>query len=166
LSVEDESDIEGFAHKLPETLDIIREKKVQAYPPFSSKTVDGKPLFEWAREKRIEEIDIPKRNINITHLRHSHTRLVSTKEILEEILERIDKVRGDFRQDEIKDAWINALGNKLDGYMILSSFDADVSSGTYIRSLAHEMGILMGSSAIAYRIKRTRIGEYNIGPFA
>src|SRR4029077_12126698 len=35
----------------------------QPYPPYSSKTVNGKPLYFYARENRLSEIIIPTKNV-------------------------------------------------------------------------------------------------------
>lgn len=138
----------------------IRKKKVQEYPPYSSRTVEGKPLFEWAREKRIEEIDIPTRGIKIFSIDHLNTRIVSGEELLEEIYRKIDLVKGDFRQEEIKHSW--SLNLRPENMILLSSFTADVSTGTYIRGLAHEMGEILECGGIANSIKRTRMGQIDI----
>lgn len=138
----------------------IRNKKTQEYPPYSSRTVDGKPLFEWAREKRIEEIDVPTRGIKIFSIEHIHSREISQKEMLHEIVSKINLVKGDFRQSESIEGWQNSIDPE--GRAMISKFKADVSSGTYIRGLAHEMGQILSSSALAYTIKRTRVGEYKL----
>jgi tRNA pseudouridine55 synthase len=46
-------------------LNNLMGERIQEYPPFSSKTVSGKPLFWWAREGKIDQIRIPKRKIKI-----------------------------------------------------------------------------------------------------
>ena len=38
-------------------------KQIQPYPPFSSKPVNGKPLFWWAKANKLAEITIPQREI-------------------------------------------------------------------------------------------------------
>jgi tRNA pseudouridine55 synthase len=138
----------------------IKDKKTQEYPPYSSKPVQGKPLFMWAREQKIEEIDVPTRGIKIFNVEHIHTRDITGEEMLREILEKINKVQGDFRQKEIIKSWEKSVDRE-SRYMV-SKFVADVSSGTYIRGLAHDMGKLLGTNAIAYSIKRTRVGEYKL----
>jgi len=146
--------------RMPSLLDTIRNKKVQEYPPYSSRTVEGKPLFEWAREKRIEEIDIPEKGIKIFSIQHEDTRLIS-KEVLEkEIIRKIELVKGDFRQDEIIGRWQDVLRTIREADFLVSKFKASVSSGTYIRGLSHEMGKFFEMGAIAFWIKRTRVGEY------
>lgn len=147
--------------KMDRLLETIRKKKVQKYPPYSSRTVGGKPLFEWARENRIGEIDVPERGIRIFSIDHIYTRLVSGREILEDVTRRVGLVNGDFRQKEILGLWAKALENSLDEQFMVSAFKASVSSGTYIRSLAEEMGKVLGCGALAYSIKRTRVGDYS-----
>lgn len=140
----------------------IQSKTVQAYPPFSSRTVSGKSLFMWARENMIEEIDIPERRIKIFSLEHHGTRLITGRKILEEVEARIALVTGDFRQEKVLSSWKNTLIARPNEYFMISHFSADVSSGTYIRGLAQEMGKLLSTGTLAYSIKRTRIGEYKL----
>ena len=155
-----------FPQKLEEKMDKllakIMGKKTQEYPAYSSRTVSGKSLFMWARENKIEEIDIPQRNIKIFSTGHIHTRAITGKEIWEEVSRKVALVSGDFRQDKILTAWQNTLITKPNEVFLISKFRADVSSGTYIRGLAHEMGKILNSAGLAYGIKRTRVGEYLI----
>jgi len=41
-------------------------------------------------------------------------------------------------------------------------FVVDVSKGTYIRSLAHDIGQALGCGAHLSALRRTRIGEFNV----
>jgi tRNA pseudouridine(55) synthase len=149
-------------NKMPDLLKKIGEKKTQSYPAYSSRTVAGKPLFEWARENKINEIDIPTRGIKIFSIDHLNTRYVSGHEILTDVTKRISLVKGDFRQQEILKDWEDSLSGELDEMFLISSFVADVSSGTYIRGLANDMGNILGTAALAYSIKRTHVGEYTV----
>jgi len=146
--------------KMEGLLKDIQKKKVQEYPPYSSRTVEGKPLFQWARENKIEEIEIPTRGIKIFSIEHTDTRILNGKDLLSEIFEKIDFVKGDFRQDEIKHIW--SLNLFPEDMVYLSSFKADVSTGSYIRGLAHEMGKMLACGGLALSIKRTRIGSVDI----
>lgn len=146
--------------RISQVLKNIRIKKTQQYPSYSSRTVSGKSLFMWARENKIEEIDIPERQIKIFSLEHIHTRAITGKEIWEEVSTKIAKVTGDFRQKEILNLWQNALYARQKETFLISKFTADVSSGTYIRGLANEMGKILDTGALAYSIKRTRVGEH------
>lgn len=148
--------------KMGDLLQKIGDKKSQSYPIYSSRTVSGKPLFEWARENRIEEIEIPTRGIKVFSIDHLNTRWMSGQEILDEVLKKISLVNGDFRQSQIIERWHQALDKQSSDKFLVSSFRADVSSGTYIRGLADEMGKILGTVSLAYSIKRTRVGEYTL----
>jgi tRNA pseudouridine55 synthase len=153
---------------MPEKLDVkmapllkkIQAKKTQAYPPYSSRTVGGKALHAWAREGKIDEVEIPTRGIKIFDIEHLRTRLLKQDEILTDILEKVSLVEGDFRQADISSLWRQML--KPGEFALISQFRASVSSGTYIRSLAHEMGKSLDTCALAYSIKRTRVGDYKL----
>lgn len=148
--------------KMESLLKNIKDKTTQEYPAYSSRTVSGKSLFMWARENKIEEVDIPTRKIKIFSIEHVHTRLVSGKEILDEVLGKLAKVEGDFRQEKIRALWQNALIARPREDFLVSKFTADVSSGTYIRGLANEMGKILKTGALAWSIKRTRVGEFKL----
>ncbi len=146
--------------KIEGLLNEIQKKKVQEYPSYSSRTVEGKPLFEWARENKIEEIEIPTRGIKIFSIEHIDTRFEKGENLLKEILEKIDLVKGDFRQEEIKHIW--SLSLRPEDMVLISKFKADVSTGTYIRGLAEEMGKILGCGGVAMSIKRTRMGNLTL----
>jgi tRNA pseudouridine55 synthase len=122
-------------------------KRIQEYPAYSSRT------FQMARDGA--EFEPPTKEVEIFDMEMLEERNIE-KEVLEkEIPERVDLVRGDFRQDEIKDAWKNILENAPEKFRI-GKFKIHCSSGTYVRSIANEMG------GLAYSIKRTRVGEYTL----
>ena len=153
-----------FPHKLeqkmPSLLKKIQSKTTQIYPLFSSKSFGGD--FLKARGEMIESYDLPEKKIRIFSLEHIHTRSIAGREILDEVTRRIALVNGDFRQREALSSWRNLLGPHLNEFYLISKFTADVSSGTYIRGLAHEMGKILNTGALAWSIKRTRVGEYKI----
>lgn len=134
----------------------------QLYPPYSSKPVQGKPLFEWARENRLHEIEIPHHTVTVYRslLRHSKTILGGE---LEKVVEQsIRSLRGDFRQEEILDCWrINLQGRRENLYDV-STLEVECSSGTYMRSLAHDLGKILGIPALALQIIRTSVGGYTL----
>ncbi|MDD2935042.1 MAG: hypothetical protein PHX25_01050 [Candidatus Pacebacteria bacterium] len=140
---------------MSEMIEKIKGKFRQKYPPYSSMTVSGKQLFQWARESRLNEIDIPEQEVEIYRAEFLGNRKIEREELLKNILERIDKVNGDFRQEQIKNEWKNLLGNHLEtrfpSEFVVSKFRIKCSSGTYMRGIANDLG------GIAYSIKRTRI---------
>ena len=135
-------------------LEKMNGKFKQKYPPYSSMTVKGKQLFQWAREGRLNEIEIPDIEVEIYKVEFLGNRKIEREELLKNILSRIDRVKGDFRQEEIKYGWKNLLSNLEDensSEFVISKFRIKCSGGTYIRGIANDLG------GIAYSIKRTRV---------
>lgn len=129
-------------------------------PPYSSYKIKGKPLFMWAREGRLSEIEIPVRNTKVHKIKLLKNYKIDSVELVKAIVERIDKISGDFRQREIKDEWKSLLENEgASNLYTIAKIDFTVSSGTYIRSIAHELGRRLGTGAILFSLKRTRVGE-------
>lgn len=143
-----------------QVLEKIKNIKAQKYPPFSSRTVLGIPLFAWVRRNKLNDIAIPTKNIEIFDIQYLKERNISKKDLLKNVISRIDKVKGDFRQKEIVKSWRNFLEKSSPENFVILSLVANVSSGTYIRGLVHEMGKMLGNCAIAYSIKRTRVGKF------
>lgn len=139
------------------------------YPVYSSKTVQGKPLFQWKNEGRIDEIEIPKTDVEIYSLELSAILSVRGSEILEKVELALNSVKGDFRYGEIRAGWREVLNDKSDADFFVVKILCECSSGTYMRALAEEIGKKMqgsgeqeGVSALAYSIKRTKVGEIDI----
>ncbi len=126
------------------------------YPVFSSRTVDGKPLHEWAREGRLDEIEIPTKASTIYCAKLIDIKTISAPDLLQSVLNDIDKIQGNFRQEEIKKSWNESLQNLNHDFQIIT-ISIDCSSGAYMRTIAEELGKKLGTVALAYRIKRTKI---------
>jgi len=137
-------------------------KHTQTYPPYSSKTVNGKPLWEYSREGKLDEIEMPTRDVEIYSLELLETKMVKKEFLIAEIPSRVAEVRGDFRQAEITSQWQKVLKDSPRSEYQIAKFKISCSSGTYVRTLAHEMGQKLGCGALAFSIKRTKIGNYFI----
>lgn len=137
-------------------------RTMQKYPPYSSKPVGGKPLFWWARSGRLSELEIPRKEIEIsecTFLKKTH---MSGSVLFADVMERIEKITGDFRQKEIKDCWKEfEKGYKNEGFTQIT-LRVSCSSGTYIRRLADDIGKKLGCGAFALTINRTSVGKYSL----
>ena len=132
----------------------------QEYPLYSSKTVSGKPLFVYARAG--EEPEIPSKEVSVRNLKFIKIRKVSKLKLLNKIKSRIKKVQGDFRQKEIIKIWQEKIiSNEQDNFFI-ASFKIKCSSGTYVRGIADSLGEKMHIPALAFSIKRTKVGKYVI----
>lgn len=126
------------------------------YPAYSSKTVEGKPLFAWAREGKLKEIVVPQQHSRIVSLEETSRGEISSNELLIQLEKIVAQVSGDFRQEKIIKKWKEALSFEQDAFPLVS-FRARVGSGTYIRSLVHLMGKEISVPSLAYAIRRTRI---------
>lgn len=143
-------------------LNEFRGQVAQQYPPFSSKTVEGKPLFEWARGGAFEALVLPERKVTIYDIALSAIYKVDEPTLQSYIEESVEKVDGDFRQDEIIRLWKRKLERNGDREFPCATITVSCSSGTYVRSIAHELGALLGVPALALHILRTKVGEYDI----
>ncbi|MFA9288722.1 MAG: hypothetical protein ACEQSA_02485 [Weeksellaceae bacterium] len=148
------------------TLNGFKGTFTQPYPPFSSARVDGKPLYYWARAGKLAEHTIPTKEVTVHDISMIDARDISIEEVLENVIQRISKTKGEFRQAEIIETWkkqIEVMKSKQIQTLPLYRFTASVSSGTYIRSIAHTLGKLLETPAIAYSIQRTTVGDFTLG---
>ncbi len=84
---------------------------------------------------------------------------ISSQDALNDIIQRIDLVRGDFRQVATIRSWNNALTS--DTQLTTAKLTLEVSGGTYIRSLAHKIGQDLGCGALLLNLKRTHVGPFS-----
>lgn len=134
--------------------DLKPNKFYQEYPVYSSKCVDGKPLWKWAREGELDHITIPGKMVEIFNVINNDTITISSDELFIEIKDRInqlsEKNRANFRVDIILNTWKNLL-ESIDNKIEVDSYILFVSSGTYIR------GICSSLNATAMDIHRMEI---------
>jgi tRNA pseudouridine55 synthase len=131
----------------------------QRIPPFASYRVNGRPSFYWARQGLADENPRPAPMRSIERIDVEAYRRIDAAALLSSIEARIARVRGDFRQREIVARWREMLGRADASYPLLT-LRCNCSSGTFMRSLAHETAIAMGTRAIALTIERLRVGSY------
>ena len=136
----------------------FKGKIKQKHPAYSSKTVKGKPLFYYARKG--EDIEPPERLVEIKKIKFLKIKKIKGQKLIQEINKRINKVKGDFRQKEIKESWLDKIDKK-ESYFI-ASFNIKCSSGTYVRALANTLGQKIKIPTLAYKIERIKIGKYKI----
>lgn len=134
----------------------------QSYPPFSSKSVQGKPLFWWAKQNKLSEITLPTHEINISAFELLSTNTIETSTLLTLTKKHIQLVSGDFRQEEILMRWSTLLQQTKQQNFQTAKFCITCSSGTYVRGLVQELGKELGNGAIALDILRTRVGSYSL----
>jgi len=152
---------EVLVKKIKDNLKHFTGKFIQEYPTYSSKTVRGKPLFQYAREGK--EVKSPKREVFVKSLRLGKIRIINPGKLFKNIEIRIQKVKGDFRQEEILEIWRKVLKSpkKNKEVFFLADFHISCSSGTYVRAIANDLGERIGVPALALTIVRTKIGKWS-----
>src|SRR6185436_18351240 len=87
-----------------------------------------------------------------------------TKEpqLLTFIEEAINRVQGDFRQEEILRLWGRQLMKSGKREFPCASIKITCSSGTYARGIANRLGGILEVPALALHILRTKVGEYEV----
>ncbi len=133
----------------------------QGYPPYSSVRVSGKPLYWWARHGLLSEISIPQKSVEVFSLETCASYTLPFREVVENIVSRIEKTKGDFRQEKIISQWRDLEKQQKDHFQIVR-FRASCSSGVYVRGIADLLGRALGVPSLAYSILRTRVGGYGL----
>lgn len=144
-----------------DTLNKFTGKFLQKYPPFSSKTISGKTLFAHAREGNLAEKDIPEKEVEIFSIEKTGFENISQERLRDKIIESIKMVKGDFRQEEISRLWEESFKRSDIKEFPVLKIKVSCSSGTYIRTLAKNIGFkLFSIPSIALSIKRISVGKY------
>lgn len=138
----------------------IRGAHTLPYPAYSSKTVNGIPLFEYARAGKLGDIKIPTAPMRVYRIAYAGMRTLTNAELLDNIIHRMLLLEGnDFRNGAISARWSSLLKDGGERYTI-ARYRATVGPGTYIRSLAPLIASALGTGGLAYSIHRSRIGRY------
>ncbi|KAG8992208.1 hypothetical protein FRB93_002437 [Tulasnella sp. JGI-2019a] len=171
----------------------------QVPPIYSALKMDGKPLYEYAREGKPLPRPIVARDAHVFDLElidwreaqsednpTGHNYTWPTKELSEEDRQRAEKVKSLLVQAEAQrpadqsapttahllaeaqpdpdvaavEALLTSTGNKKPPVFALKM---TVSSGTYVRSIVHDIGLALGSAAHVVSLKRTKQGDFSLG---
>jgi tRNA pseudouridine(55) synthase len=153
-----------FAYISPDVLERISDtmsdfvgSREQEYPPFSSKTINGKSMFDLVKRGELNPHNIPSHKIKIYSMEKVGSSRIVGRELEANILKRIGKVKGDFRQNSISRLWTRNLEDNLDRVFEILKFRAKVSSGTYVRSLVHELSVKLNIPMCTFSIFRSDI---------
>lgn len=137
----------------------VIDQKVSNY---SAVRVAGKPLFWWAKNNRLIDIEVPvyKRNINSIEVVELST--INSQELEKHIIDSLLDISGHFRQDEILECWKVFFENNPSFVLNKIKFKISCSSGTFMRQLFEDIGRDLGYGAVLISLLRTRIGNYTI----
>ncbi len=134
----------------------------QKYPAYSSKTVNGKQLFMWAREGKIDEVTIPSHEVEIMSASFLERKNIPKENLIKEIERRVGLVTGDFRQKEILDKWRDVLNELNVDVFMVDKISFEVSGGFYVRQFVADMFMFFNSCATTFHILRTKVGEFEL----
>lgn len=146
------------------------------YPAFSSKTVGGKSLFQYALEGTLDTIETPEHEETVHDIQILGIEQVGAGTLQERIasmlarVPRVDtpakRLGEDFRQDMVRARWKEIFTNLPKRKFMVLHLRVACASGTYMRTLAERIGTALDTRAMALSIRRTRIGKYaKLGPF-
>lgn len=130
----------------------------QKYPAYSSKTVDGVQLH--AHTRAGADVDLPTHNVTLYSYKNVSVHIVDREDVTARVNLVLEKVRGDFRQEEIASAWAKAE-DAIPEELFVVSMEISVGTGFYIRQLAEDLGKALGTGAVLYKLVRTKVGEFD-----
>jgi tRNA U55 pseudouridine synthase TruB len=156
--IEKSFDEDGFKESITKVLNKCTGTFDEPYPMYSSRTVEGEPLFAWARKG--EEVEIPTHKVKIDSITLLNIETKKISDLEGEIISRIEKVSGDFRQTKIIEVWKDKIAEDADAEVVIAKIKVSCESGAYMRVLAEKIARGLGFPGLAYRIIRTKLGEY------
>lgn len=155
--------------KLIQVIDKLNQEYHQYVPVYSSVKIQGLKLREIARESEsfeiITEENLRKAIFNLKESARGKMKNLSQDGILQ--------VQLPFREVSVNiklESVENVIPSKLEIPTLQDindkttslSLNVDCTKGTYIRQLAFDIGQLLGSQGVLYKLVRTRIGEVTI----
>ena len=169
-----EDNLESVERKLTEieNLDKYLNKFLgeinQRLPKFSAKRVKGESAFDFA--KRGEEMEDHFRDVEIFETKVISLDKINGTSLKENIINRVNKVNGEFRQKEVILGWKRffkkiATENKKigkDQIFYLSKCEVTASKRTYVRAIVRDIAEAIGVPATTYSILRTKNGQYSL----
>ncbi len=133
-------DLEFFQKSITQSVGVYN----QLAPKFSSPGLDGKTFHK---------------EIEIYSIKTIGSCLLNSNVLLKQIVSKISLVVGNFRQIEILVKWRSLLESNDKNWTVVKVV-VEASSGTYMRLLAENIGRKLDVPALAYSIKRTKVGDW------
>lgn len=120
----------------------------------SNKSGERHKLWKWAKLQRLNEITIPHKKVSVKYIKLLNTSKVSLQHIKSNIINKLQHIKGDYRQDIITQQWMNF--NKNQNFYI-TDFETHVSTGFYIRQFIRDLSTKTGLIGLAFSIDRKSI---------
>lgn len=129
-----------------------------AIPRYASVPSNGKPLWYW--EKQGITPPTLTRPMQVTECKLGHTKFRDSKNLREEIAQKIKLISGNFRQQDILVAWEKQLAAPRK--FLIAHINISCSSGSYIRSIVPFLAKNLGTDGCLLGLTRTRIGPFSL----
>ncbi|KZT11317.1 pseudouridylate synthase 4 [Laetiporus sulphureus 93-53] len=157
--------------KVEEALKDFTGEIMQAPPIFSALKMDGRPLYEYARNGIPLPRPIEKRKVTVHSLElvewkgSDHTFQWPEKKFTEEQKHAVEAALKGAEQDvKIEDEPDSETDISADLAPAAFVLRMRVSGGTYVRSIVHDLGHALGSAAHVVTLTRTRQGRFALEP--
>ncbi len=145
-----------------ENLHHFKGKYFQKVPPFSAVKIDGRELYRWYLDGRINEIQIPEKEIEVEDINILNMEEISKQDLEKRITELVDLVKSGFRQKLVLESWQKYFTETKQENFLVVKIKAKVSKGTYVRAIANDLGSRIGIPACTITITRTRVGDFKL----
>lgn len=151
-----EQPIDNFFHyehiteqKIREALEEFKGEQDQVPPIFSAKVINGLRAYEYARSG--EPVELKKNRVNIFEI-----------ELMSFNLHNVMVDDGFVVGDEVRTVKNYHTSHISDGKRPAATIRVKCSKGTYIRSLARDLGLSLGSGAYLTALRRTASGAFRV----
>lgn len=149
-------------------LDEFRGEIMQAPPIFSALKMDGKPLYEYARNGIPLPRPIEKRKVTVYSLEivewlgTKHNFRWPQEKFTDDQKQAFEKALSSVEEKpQIKDEPEEAQSEDIPTAFVLRM---KVSGGTYVRSIVHDLAHSVGSAGHVVTLTRSRQGRYTLNP--
>lgn len=133
--------------------------QMQVAPLFSAKSVDGVRVYEKAR-RIYREAQNDGRPFDETIAGD----IIKASPVVISELEMLDPEAGEVVGGEVSDRDCRINVASVEGYSLLrTALRIRCSKGTYIRALARDLGEALGTGAFLHSLRRTAVGEFEVG---
>ena len=164
INNQSEYNLDEVKQKVTQNLNYFKGKYLQKVPPFSAVKINGREIYRWYLDGRINEIQIPSKEIEVTDINILTIDEITKENLAKKVLDLVDTVKSGFRQKMVVDGWQQFFdATKQDRFLVVR-IKATVSKGTYVRAIANDLCNKIGIPACTITIRRTRVGEYRISP--
>ena len=151
-----EQAIDAYYNTAQITLELIEEKRkefigdIQQVPPmFSAVKIDGQRAYEYAR-KDDPSVKIEPKTIHIETFEVENLRMSDGKQ------------NEEMKMDETHNHKYDHPEGVVPAGLPLLDFKIKCGKGTYIRSLARDFGMALGSGAFLSALRREQVGNYQV----